>query len=591
MKRTIQVGLLALGLLGIAACGAEPAVESPAETSTEPSNEAAREVPAAQEPARAPQYTIEGRVVDPWSDPHPGAKVEVFGMSGEEAGGEAAVGEMTSAADGRFRFELPGAGEWRIVAQDPSMGSARRVVTLTAADSEQKLADLQLVGEGELRGKLLARDGSPISGMEITAYSRELIREMLFQNNEGFDLDALPLWTPETRSLHFEPGAGFHRASQSTGWDGTFVFEGLAPGEYLLQSEAIRPDSWLNPERSWHATGTEDIELRSTLCRLSVSVEGADETGETGWRLGPLEVHPTVPTGDGEPAAVLALQFYARGLDQNERWLETGSYVVKSTTHAPRGVIADSRVREDLVVIGADEARVDFVLEAPDGEQPTGRVMMTCAAPEGFAPPAGYHLRSGLTASAPKRTQIANQPDALFGEWVELPAGPHLATLLPRLDLPGRDEALEYGEAYVQFHVEAGKDVHAELELVRGGLLKVTLDADRFVLGRDLVVPEELLDGERKQVLGAFAVAVGATLALQRDGQGPLQRVRWHDKLRSIGEERQLVLPGESVETYELFAPGEYTLWALRPGSKRASAKVTIRAGETAEAELRLESL
>lgn len=571
-----------LGLLGIAACGAEPADEQQAEASAEVPIEA----PAAQEPARAPQYAIEGRVVDPWNDPHPGAKVEVFGASGDEP-----VAELTSAADGRFHFELPGAGEWRIVAKDPSMGSARRVVTLTAADSEQRLADLKLMGEGELRGKLLARDGSPISGLEITAYSRKLIRETLFQDNEGFDLDALPLWTPETRSLHFEPGAGFHKASQSTGHDGSFLFEGLAPGEYLLQSQAISPEAWLNPGRSWHATGAEGIELRSSLCRLVVSVEGATETGESGWRLGPLEVNPTVPTGDGGAAAVLALQIHTRGLDQNERWLEPGSYVVKSTTHAPRGVIADSRVREDLVVIGADQVRVDHVLEAPDEEQATGRVLLTCSAPEGFAPPAGYHLRSGLTATAPKRTQIANQPDALFGEWVELPAGPHLAASLPRLDLAGRDDALEYGEAFVQFQVEAGKDVRAELKLERGGLLKVTLDADCFVLGRDLVIPDELLDGERKQVLSAFAVAVGATLALQREGQGPLQRVRWHDKSKSIGEERQLVLPGESVETYELFAPGEYTLWALRPGSKRASVNVTIRAGETAEAELRLESL
>lgn len=549
---------------------------------------------AVETPSPQPQtFSIDGRVVDPWSTPVEGASVRAVAKGEPES--STAAAEATSAADGRFALEVPGAGPWTLFARHPNKGFERFVTGEVRRGEPYPVRDLRLGGEGRFAGRLVDASGAPMDAVPVVAYARSLLTEQLFKGDERFDLDELPLWAPKLDSGFLVPGQGFRYAEVQTRPDGRFELKGLAPDDYLLFSPALGADAWRDPQRAWYATSREDLELRSPLCQVVIAVgdDGAlsEEDSAKGLRrrVGAVEVFPTLPTTAGTKP-VLAAQIFAQG-EANVFNLKSGDYVVRATTFPPNGQWGATLHAERRFTIPPGTASLEVALNFPSPDRPTGRLRVSVAVPEGWDAPERFHLTSPLTTMEYEISSHTPFPEARYGEWLDVPEGEYVLALLPFEDFTGRNEIDQLAACYRRVTVRAGEDTECALRAAYGGKLKLRMDADRFVLGRDLALPDDLDDGDRGGLKGLYEQVIGAVVCAEREGDGPALKLRLRD-LGGVGiGERKRMLPGETITHFSVLEPGDWTVWVYSQAFDLDSSQihVTERATEPVEFRLRVE--
>ncbi len=543
---------------------------------------------------KGPQiFELAGRVVDPWSTPVEGATVRVVAQGEPESSNAAA--EAISGADGRFKLEVPDAGPWTLFARHPVKGFERFVTGEVRRGEAYPVRDLRLGGEGRFAGQLVDAAGTPMDAVPVMVYERSLLLDELFRGDERFVLDALPLWAPKLDSGFLVPGKGFRYAEVQTRPDGRFDLKGLAPGDYLMFSPALGAAAWRDPERTWLTTSREDLALRSPLCQVVLTVgddgalSAADSSQGLRRRVGAVEVFPTLPAATGSKP-VLAAQYYAQD-EANVFNLAPGDYVARATTLPPHGQWGATLHTERRFTIPEGTASLQVPLEFPRPDRPTGRLRVSVTVPEGWEDPERFHLTSPLTAMEYEVSDYTPFTELRYGEWLEVPEGEYLLALLPFEDFKGRSEVEQLAPCYRRVTVRAGVDTESELRATFGGRLKLQLDADRFVLGKDLALPQDLGDGDRGVLKGLFERTVGAVVCAERDGDGPALKLRLRD-LGGVGiGERQHVLPGETITHFGRLEPGAWTLWVYSEAFDLdgAAVMVTERATDLVEFRLRVE--
>ncbi len=606
--------VLALGLL-IASCGdggtAKPSGSTPGEaseqvTSTEqaaPSQQAGPAPEVTAVPVQTPRakiadtpalvgFHLTGRVVDPWSDSVKGAVIRVVPAGAGESGETLAQG--VSDEQGTYELELPSAGPFQIYARH-----AQGFDLLTTYELDEgtlnKMKNLHLAGEGMLGGRVLDAEGNPVSDTIITVFSRDLLHEVLLRGDERFELDAYPIAAPTLEGAFYEPGRGFRHAVTVTAADGGFFFKGLIPGEYMFYCSAVGSLPWMRAQRDWTQTGALDIELRSEICLLEVGV-GLDGlpgsiTGKesNSRRLGPVEVFPSVPTEQG-PRPLLGRAVPSYGGERNVFGLEPGHYFVRATTYPPEGLMGGTMHVEGQIQLKPGEALRRADLEFPAVDRPTGRLRVTAESPAGWDAPVGFHLLTPWTLQELECSELTPYPKMVFDEWLEVPEGEYVIALMPFRDYIGQPDVVSLARCYRRVTVVAGEDVESVLRGVLGGHMRVTLDADRFVLGKDLVFPEDMLDGDSRALMSLFEQTIGAVITIVREDGGPALKLRLRDRLSRLTPERRSMLPGEVMENFVPLDPGNYTVWAQAPGFVTSSAPLTITSGETSNVTIRLET-
>lgn len=570
--RVSLIAALALTLLLIG-CGQEgSAPSSPTSPSAPGPDPAGSEAPAG--------FFIEGRVVDPWSDPIEGA--EVTARRGE------ASAAASSDPEGRFRLEVEGPGPWSVEARHPQRGMDRRPTDTLREGEVYRLPDLRIAGHGRLEGRLLDPAGEPLASTAIVAYSRSLLQQECLGGSELLELDALPLRAPELESGYPVPGEGFRRVATTTRKDGTFVLSGLAREPFLLDSPAFGERPWWSPDRTWIAPSREDLELTSGLCQVTLAVaeQGGAEADGTPRRIGPLEVFPAVPSSHG-PRPMRGVPVYADD-ERNIFQVEPGDYIARVTTYPPIGRFGATLHVEERFTIEPGVARKTVELALPEDGGPTGRLRVSVTVPEGWETPERFHLLSGLTAKELEVSEFTPFPELRYDEWLEVPVGSYHVALDPFTDFVGRPEVAELAPCQRPVTVRPGEEVEVELVAAPGGRMRVELGADRLVFGEDLVLPEGLPSGDAALLKGNLELTMGLVIAGEREGGGPLLPLRLRDVGGVSVPERARVLPGESITHFELLEPGVWTLWAWSPAFELDAVQVTVRAGETTPVRLDL---
>lgn len=596
MRPTIKILHLLLLTLLVSCSGGEPAESKPTggESTTEETQDVKSAPDAGAPKSKADQtpktYGLEGRVTDPWNDPVPAARVLVVAAGEAEDATPVASGE--SDEKGEYRFEVPASGPWTIHARQDQVGVAS--VTTRAIDLGEvaRAPDVRLTGEGRFAGVLFDAAGSPLPDLELVAFSKSLLQEQVLYGQESLDIKSLPLYAPLLDSAFFTRGEGFHYAVERTNAAGKFRFEGLAPGEYLFYVHSIGNEPWLDVRREWFQTGDEDMEIRSKLCNLEISVAhdgvGPDNLeGSERRRLGALLVFPTLPA-PGRRAALLTRGQEVHGGDRNVFWLPAGEYVVRGITYPPAGQWGLTLNGEAKLEIQPGEAVKRFELTFAPQDRPTGRLRVDVEVPEGFDAPKTFRLLTAETAQSIEISKYSPFPELVYGEWLDIPEGEYLAALKPFEDFVGRPEVVEMGNIYRRIKVIAGEETECKLVSTFGGTFRLKLKAERFSLEKDLIQPDGLDDTEWQRMLRHLSQACGATITLVREDGGPALPLRLRDPLGFMGERRERMLPGETFENFEPVEPGDYTLWVLLDGFLPSSTPITIEAGKKTEVTVEL---
>ncbi len=524
-------------------------------------------------------YFLVGRVADPWGDGIPEARVWV--VPSGEPGDSQAIAETVSDDQGRFEVEAPGPGPWTVHARHTELGIQRVELPLLARGETRRVPDLRLIGEGRIAGRLLDAARNPLADVSILAYSKSLLHQELFGTDAQFDVDSLPLYPPLLDNPFYVRGEGFNFVEVTTDSDGGFLFEGLAPGDFLIYAVPLGGGAWSNPKRSWYATGSEDLELVSPMCSLEVSVAddgvasaSADESQRR--RLGAILVFPTIPAARGR-AAILSQAREVHGSERNVFWLDPGQYIIRGVTFPPMGQWGLTLHAETLVEIVPGEATKAVELRFAPQDRPSGRLKVNVTVPESFAVPEKFHFLTVETGQPIEVSSFSPFPEPRYGEWLEVPEGEYLVALKPFEDFTGRHEVVDMANIYRRVVVEAGKDTEVTLDSTFGGRFRLKLSADRFMLGKDLLANEEALSGEWESNLRQLSKEAGATIALHRDDGGPTLELRLSDPVDLLGQRRKRMLPGELFENFEPVEPGDYTLWVLLEGFDPLELPVTIR--------------
>lgn len=596
--RTITKLCLSLPLAVCLSCsggeGSSSETSSPAPGDSSASESAESKEPEAAKPTiPVPQtYSVRGKVADPWNDPVPGSAVRIV-ASGAAEDAEA-VAELVADDQGEYETELPGAGPWTIHARHPEVGVQSVDVAAIELGEVRKAPMLRLSGEGRFVGRLLDAERNPLADEPVVALSRTLLRQEIFQGHESFDMDNLPLYAPVLDSGHYVRGQGFHHVQAVTLADGSFEIEGLAPDDYLFFSKPIGPEPWLDTNRHWYTTSQTDLDLVSGLCNLEISIadDGVlppDTDASQRRRLGPIVLWPTVPSSHGSVAFLPRPQQKHAG-EVNVFWLPPGEYVVRAVTYPPTGQWGLTLHAEDKIVIEEGDAFRKFLLKFAPQDRPKGRLRVSVKVPEGFDAPETFHLLTVETGESIECSEYSPFPEPRYNEWLDIPEGEYLVALKPFEDYTGRSEVVEMANIYRRIVVKAGEDTEYTLESTFGGFFRLELDADRFVLGGDVVQPEGIDDVEWERLLRFYSETAGASISVQRDDGGPALELRLRDRSAKMGERRKRMLPGEVIENFVPLEPGEYNLWVLLDGFERSSSKLTIKPRETTTIQVRLAS-
>ncbi|MFT7669732.1 MAG: hypothetical protein ACI8X5_002439 [Planctomycetota bacterium] len=591
MRRIITPLTSLLIVLASSCSGSEEGVPvtptQPAESVVEaPKEESAPTKPA---PAEQTTFVLRGTVGDPWGDPIEAARVRIVPLGGADDGG--VVAEVQSDAKGAYEVELSSRGPWTVYAWQEEMGADSIDVALMRARGSTKAPKLRLAGHGVLKGRLLDASGEPLPEVLVVAFSRNILHQEVFGGSDHFELESLPLFAPMLDSSHYIRGKGFQYLETHSASDGSFYLGGLAPGEYMIYSPSIGTDPWVDPNRDWYTASAGEIELRAKLCSLVISIadDGVGGTGSSKRRLGPLMIFPVVPNERGG-AAVIGRSQEVHGSERNVFWVKPGDYVARATTFPPQGQWDVTLHTEGKLRILPGVASQSYLLEFAPEDRPTGRLRVNVQVPDSFDKPKAFHLLSVETGRTVECSEYSSFPQPLYGEWLDIPEGEYLVALFPFQDYTGREDVVDMARIYRRVVIEAGKDTECSIESTFGGRFRLSLDADRFVLGKELTKPEEFSSTDWELLLRQFAESTGATIVVHREDGGPALDLRMEDPSDFMGKRRDFMLAGEIFENLEPIEPGNYTLWVISEGFKLCGVPLTIKAGELTPITARLES-
>ena len=256
---------------------------------------------------------VAGRVVDAAGAPRAGVRVECTSaaMARGAVGMFSFVPPVTTSADGRFRFEGVAEGRWQLVASDGEGGSAREVVEAGRED-----VVLRLVAAGELEGRVLGEDRTPVPGARVRVMAADEFQQA------------------------------------TTDGTGTFRVPNLAPGMARVVVEA----------KGW-GTGSEQVKIesgRTAQVELTLKRGGTvvgRVLGLSAEELGRCQVMAGGSRGEPDANGTFRLEGVA-----------TGSQVVRAF------VLPDFKSRQATVTIPAAGAEVEVDLDFSSGVTLSGTV-------------------------------------------------------------------------------------------------------------------------------------------------------------------------------------------------------------------------
>jgi len=188
-------------------------------------------------------FAIEGRLVDFGGDPVPDGSVRIDSKVPEEESPSFSTSARTD-AQGRFRFAVPGPGDFLLVGSSPRAVRTPLDVNVGATQT-LRTVELVLDPPEAITGTVLWEDGRPAAGCRVEAWSDDLP----MPGDLGFEL------TPG-----IAPGMGF--AVAETDLHGAFELAPLRAG--VAYSLALQPGEEREARVRFHAieAGTVGIELR-----------------------------------------------------------------------------------------------------------------------------------------------------------------------------------------------------------------------------------------------------------------------------------------------------------------------------------------
>lgn len=166
---------------------------------------------------------------------------------------------------GYYELPIPGSAVVSVTARSPSSGTGVLAQVSIDAAVRTRLPDLYLAGSGVIGGVLLDPDGQPIASHAVGLVLEELIGGLSGPPQEwDFELGQ------SQRNRAAERGDGRVFASQRTRFDGSFLFEGLRPGRYLVLARHASGGKQIETERRLYSTGELDVRLVLGVYRLKV---------------------------------------------------------------------------------------------------------------------------------------------------------------------------------------------------------------------------------------------------------------------------------------------------------------------------------
>jgi hypothetical protein len=261
----------------------EPATAVLANVATVDARTSSLPVIPAESPCLEDGYTsITGVVVDADGAPIAGARVAVLGAL-HAADALGVRGEAISDEFGRFDVRTPTPGDVLVAAVAPGMRPATRGLAI-----EEGFVDLaqplQLERGLAISGRVLAGD-DPLERVELEAAGPRSSRRVQIGEYELALIDGRLEW-------------GASRCT--TGEDGRWAFQGLAPGRWVVRPRAFRCPGAVFPPGALAAEAIDaparDVDLRIPAARLAVDV-----------------------VADGEPLAWAEVEVEYRGLRSSRR--------------------------------------------------------------------------------------------------------------------------------------------------------------------------------------------------------------------------------------------------------------------------------
>ncbi len=212
--------------------------------------------------------TVRGVLLNPASEPVPGAKVILYRFNKEQAGKieyRSRVNPRTSRI-GTFEAQIDVSGDWQLQARVAGTGVAGlRDIPIDILDPPQDL-QLQLEGPGVLTGRVVDPTGEPMQRYRLWA-----IPENSAESRSGW-------FSENTRCLN-EMEGGLFDAYATTDSQGFFRFSGLKLESYHIRGTLAGSgyfDALLTEEPV--RAGTEDLLLRAHNHRVRLTLR--ESTGE-----------------------------------------------------------------------------------------------------------------------------------------------------------------------------------------------------------------------------------------------------------------------------------------------------------------------
>lgn len=402
--------------------------------------------------------TIVGRVRDALGDP---ARAEVVARPIERLGSSPST--TSNARDGSYALHFPVEGAYEVVVRADGRGTARiREHAVRFTDPPQVL-DVELVGPGRVRGRVVDGAGRAVPGLELRVARPAPADRPPYARDEGA-----------------AEGLGLVEARAATGVDGRFDFTGLRDDVYLVHARLGTDELALTPE----AVAADGRELEFVVERPRIVVRLVDPTGAAwtgertaGHAFGAEVAWPRVPNVSvGETSGSVSHALVGRVTADGACVFDgvgPGEYDVR----LEGGDLAPARRR---VRIDEGSGRVDVELVAEPNA--IGRLVVIVNELDGEPSRATFAVRleDVDTRDAVLVHRLGPDHATFWPPGFDTPAGTW------RLVVEGREERKhmsapverEHGRVERIVRVVAGAETRVEFAMPPGARLRVTLRGD-----------------------------------------------------------------------------------------------------------------